>query len=191
MEIRNIISLITGAIFEGTLVMTPLLIVAYLFKIRLFNIDKQVLIQSVNTCLLFGSVIFLISLFVEFFMAYYSQTEYEQYVFVNRYTGPYWYLGFIEIVCKLLLPQMLWSNNLRGSIGALIVIFVLWITFNVISFALMLFTSPSLIPSSQNAGTWVNYRLSYSWHDLLIYIVILTVFYFILKRKALSQPVSV
>jgi hypothetical protein len=183
MLLNTTANFIASAIFSGTFVITPLLIIVHFFKIRLYKIDKQVLVQAVDTSLLLGSTIFLLSLFTEFFIAYYSQVDYQQYAFVNRYTGPYWYLELVEIVCKLLLPQMLWYNKFRGSIGALIVIFVLWIIFNMISISVTLFTSPSLIPSSQSTGTWVNYRLSYSWHDLLIYIVLLTAVYFVLKRK--------
>ena len=113
MEINNIINSITTAIFGGTFVITALLIIVHLFKIRLYNIDKQVLVQAVNTCSLLGSVIFLMSLLAEIFRGYYSPADYQQYVFFNRYTGSLWYVGTVEIINKLLLPQLFWSKKFR------------------------------------------------------------------------------
>ncbi|SEO21091.1 hypothetical protein SAMN05428947_101724 [Mucilaginibacter sp. OK283] len=191
MELQYVINLVVKGIFEGTLVITPLLIIVHLFKIRLFKIDKQVLIQSVNTCLLFGSVMFLISLFAEFFRAYYSQVEYEQYVFVNRYSGPFWYLGFVEIACKLLVPQILWFKRLRKSIYTLMVIFNLWVFLYIIRFAFVLFTPVWRMRTSPNAGAGINYQIGYPWQDLLVYTILLTAVYFILKRKSLTRAVLV
>jgi hypothetical protein len=188
MEISNIINLVTAALFGGTFVIVPLLIIVHLFKIRLYKVDKQVLIQAVNTCLLLGSTIFLISLIAEIFRAYYSQTDYQQYVFLNRYTGPLWYVGAVAIISKLLLPQLFWIKKFRKSMSALICIFCMRIFLQVVPLLIMFLSSLVLF---KGISTGIAYRLSYSWHDLLIYIVILTVFYFILKRKALSQPVSV
>ena len=182
METRVIINSITGSVFSGTFIIVPCLIVICFLKIRLYKIDKQALIEAANIILLFGSLLYLIMLATEFFVAFYSQTEYEQYVFTNRYAGSLWYLGIAGPISKILLPQILWAKKLRKSLALLTVIFSLWIVLHIVGLLVMIFGS-SLIPS-QNISVGVVYRLSYSWKDLLIYIVILTVTYFILKRKS-------
>lgn len=50
----------------------------------------------------------------ELFTTWYSQTEFEQYAFVNRATGPYWW-AYWGGVLPLLLSQLLWWPRLRRS----------------------------------------------------------------------------
>jgi hypothetical protein len=145
MEIRNIINSITGSVFSGVFIMVPFLIVVSFFKIRLYKIDKQILIEAANTILLFGSSLYLIMLAIEFFIAFYSQTEYEQYVFTNSHADPLWYFGIAEIISKLL-PQILWTKKLRKSLASLTLIFCLRIVLYIVGLLVMIFGS-SQIPS--------------------------------------------
>ena len=59
---------------------------------------------------------------MEAFYAWYSGNPYEQYMMVNRYTGPYWPLYWSLIICNGLIPQMLWSPKVRRSIPILFAI---------------------------------------------------------------------
>ena len=177
MEINNIVNSITGAIFGGTFIMIPLLIVIHGFKIPLYRIDKQLLIQVVNTCWLLGATIFLVSLLAEALIAFYSQADYMQYVIVNVCTG---------IIGKLLLPQLFWIKKFRRSMTALIVVFSLWVILFIAHIVVMLFT-PVSKPSSINVGVWVNYSINYPWQNILIYMVILTLVYLILSKKTAPQ----
>jgi hypothetical protein len=145
--------------------MAPLVITIYLFKLPVGKIDKQILVRSINTCLLLGSTLF--------------------------FTKIFWPIGIfvvVDIICKMLLPQLLWFKKLRKSIGALMVIYGSWVISYFIDISAMIF-KPVSIPS-QNGSTWVNYSLSYFWQDILTYIVILTVIYLLLKRKKLTGPKS-
>lgn len=54
----------------------------------------------------------------EFFIAYYSQVEYEQYAFINRYFGPYWWASWSMFCCNCIIPQVLWFKKVRTSIAA-------------------------------------------------------------------------
>lgn len=166
MEIHYIINSIIAVIFDGTSLMAPLVITIYLFKLPVGQIDKQILVRSINICLLLGSTLF----FTKFF----------------------WSIGIfvvVDIICKMLLPQLLWFKKLRKSIGALIVIYGSWVISYFIDISAMIF-KPISIPSSQSGSTWGNYSLSYSWQGLLIYIVILIAVYFILKRKLRVNALS-
>ncbi|RMF38781.1 MAG: hydrogenase, partial [Planctomycetota bacterium] len=48
--------------------------------------------------------------------AWYSGQHYEQFVFLNRPLGPYWWAFFVMVFCNVVVPQMLWFNALRKHI---------------------------------------------------------------------------
>jgi len=52
----------------------------------------------------------------ELFVAWYSGVEYEQYAFLNRATGPYWWAYWAMMTCNVFSPQFMWSKKLRTSI---------------------------------------------------------------------------
>jgi molybdopterin-containing oxidoreductase family membrane subunit len=59
---------------------------------------------------------------MEFFIAWYSGSEYEQFCFINRATGPYWWAYWIMITCNVISPQLFWFRNLRRNPMVLFVI---------------------------------------------------------------------
>ena len=61
----------------------------------------------------------------EFFIAWYSGNPYEQYTFVNRAFGPYWWSYWIMVSCNVIFPQLFWSKKIRRSIPAMFVISIL------------------------------------------------------------------
>ncbi|NNE77489.1 MAG: molybdopterin oxidoreductase, partial [Pricia sp.] len=46
----------------------------------------------------------------------YSGVEYEQYAFLNRATGPYWWAYWAMMSCNVFSPQFMWFKKLRTSI---------------------------------------------------------------------------
>jgi molybdopterin-containing oxidoreductase family membrane subunit len=52
----------------------------------------------------------------ELFIAWYSGVEYEQYAFLNRATGPYWWAYWAMMTCNVFSPQFMWFKKLRTSI---------------------------------------------------------------------------
>src|SRR5690606_1083545 len=48
--------------------------------------------------------------------AWYSGVEYEQYAFLNRATGPYWWAYWAMMTCNVFSPQFMWFKKLRTSI---------------------------------------------------------------------------
>ena len=52
----------------------------------------------------------------ELFIAWYSGVEYEQYAFLNRATGPYWWAYFLMMSCNVVSPQVMWFKKIRTSI---------------------------------------------------------------------------
>jgi molybdopterin-containing oxidoreductase family membrane subunit len=62
-----------------------------------------------------GSVVG-VAYITEFFIAYYSGGEYEQYTFLNRFIGPYWWAACMMYGCNVLMTQMMWSKKVRTNI---------------------------------------------------------------------------
>jgi molybdopterin-containing oxidoreductase family membrane subunit len=59
---------------------------------------------------------------VEFFMAWYSGQHYEQFVFMNRPLGPYWWAFFIMVFCNIVAPQFLWISKVRKNVWLVLVV---------------------------------------------------------------------
>ena len=58
----------------------------------------------------------------ELFVAWYSGVEYEQYAFLNRATGPYWWSYWLMMTCNVISPQVMWSKKIRTNIMASFII---------------------------------------------------------------------
>ena len=57
----------------------------------------------------------------EFFIAWYSGNQYEQYAFVNRAFGPLGWSYWIMISCNVITPQIFWFKWARRSIPVMFV----------------------------------------------------------------------
>src|SRR5690606_4568729 len=62
------------------------------------------------------------------FIAWYSGVEYEQYAFLNRATGPYWWSYWLMMTCNVISPQIMWIKKIRTSI---MVSFIISIVVNI------------------------------------------------------------
>ena len=106
---------VAGAIFSGfAMVMTLLILARKIYGIQniitMDHLEKMAII-----ILLTGSMVGF-AYITEFFIAWYSQVEYEQYAFLNRATGPYAWAYWTMMSCNLLFPQFFWIKRLRRSI---------------------------------------------------------------------------
>jgi molybdopterin-containing oxidoreductase family membrane subunit len=95
----------------------------------------------------------------EFFIAWYSGNEYEQFTFVNRAFGPYWWAYWIMVSCNVLVPQIFWFRSLRRHIPAMFVASILinvgmWFE----RFVIVVTLSRDFLPSSWGyyKPTWVD-----------------------------------
>ena len=99
----------------------------------------------------------------EFFIAWYSGVAYEQYAFINRATGPYWWSYWTMIICNTVIPQVFWVKAARRSIP---VMFVVSIFVNIgMWFERFVITVTSLhrdpLPSNWGMYAW-------GWYDAAI-----------------------
>ena len=58
----------------------------------------------------------------ELFMAWYSGVEFEQYAFLNRATGPYWWAYAGMMTCNVITPQIFWIKKIRTNLMATFII---------------------------------------------------------------------
>jgi len=179
MLLNTTANFIASAIFSGTIIITPFLVVVNLFKIRLYKIDKLLLIEAINTLLLFAALIYCLIWLTEIYIAYFSGGDYEQYRFTNRLFGSYWWATLALLIKSVLLPQILWIRKIRRSFIATIIIISVWVVIYI----------PLIIDSMMVEGfnLWSDF---YWWLtnlvQLLACIALITAVYFLLKRKKLA-----
>lgn len=136
-------------------------------------------IVAANTLLLTAAVPYGMLYIVEVFLSWYSGVEYEQYAFVNRVTGPYWWAYWYLILNSLLLPNLLWFKRVRHSAWFIPV----YIIPALIEPVVILITSlhRDYLPS-----TWIMYHpFQISLVNLIVYVVLLVGLYYLIEwRKA-------
>jgi molybdopterin-containing oxidoreductase family membrane subunit len=62
---------------------------------------------------------------MEFFIAWYSGVQPEQFTFLNRAFGPYAWAYWIMITCNVITPQLFWFKRIRRSIPVMFVMAVI------------------------------------------------------------------
>jgi len=118
---------VAGAIFSGfAMVLTLMIITRKVFKLE--DYITIVHIELMNIVIIITGSIVGIAYITEFFIAWYSGVEAEQYAFVNRMFGPYWWAYWSMMTCNVISPQLFWFKKIRTSIVAT---FILSIVVNI------------------------------------------------------------
>ncbi len=108
---------VAGAIFSGFAMVQTLLLIARKV-LGLENYITMFHIESMNKIIILTGSIVGVAYLTEFFIAWYSGVEYEQYAFINRSTGPYWWAYWSMMTCNVITPQLFWFKKIRLSITA-------------------------------------------------------------------------
>ncbi len=106
---------VAGAIFSGFAMVVTLLVVAR----KVYGLQNIITInhlEKMNIIILLTGTMVGFAYITEFFIAWYSGVEYEQYAFINRATGPYAWAYWTMMTCNLLFPQFFWNKKLRRNI---------------------------------------------------------------------------
>ena len=118
---------VAGAIFSGfAMVLTLLLIMRKVFTLESYITLKH--IEYMNIIIIITGSIVGVAYLTELFISWYSGVEYEQYAFLNRATGPYWWAYWGMMTCNVISPQLFWFKKIRTS---LIATFILSIVVNI------------------------------------------------------------
>ena len=162
---------VAGAIFSGFAMVQTLLIITR----KVLNMEDYITIYHIDMMnkiiVLTGSIVG-VAYITEFFIAWYSGVEFEQYCFLNRATGPYWWAYWSMMSCNVISPQLFWSASLRRNITftffmSIIVNIGMWFERFVI---IVTSLHRDYVPSS-----WVYYRAT--WVELGIFIGSLGLFF--------------
>jgi molybdopterin-containing oxidoreductase family membrane subunit len=106
---------VAGAVFSGFAMVNTLLIIMR----KVSNLEAYITIQHIelmNIVIMITGSIVGVAYITELFIAWYSGVEYEQYAFLNRATGPYWWAYWSMMTCNVFSPQFMWFKKLRTSI---------------------------------------------------------------------------
>ncbi|MFL2564094.1 MAG: NrfD/PsrC family molybdoenzyme membrane anchor subunit [Flavobacteriales bacterium] len=107
---------VAGAIFSGfAMVQTLLLVMRKVVHMEAYITIKH--IEYMNIVIMVTGSIVGVAYITELFIAWYSGVEFEQYAFLNRATGPYWWAYWSMMTCNVFSPQFMWSKKLRTSIA--------------------------------------------------------------------------
>jgi molybdopterin-containing oxidoreductase family membrane subunit len=107
---------VAGAIFSGfAMVLTLLIIMRKVSNLEAYI--TRVHIEYMNKVILLTGGIVSVAYITEFFIAWYSGTNYEDYTYlsIGAATGPYWWAFWALIICNFIVPQTLWVKKLRRN----------------------------------------------------------------------------
>jgi molybdopterin-containing oxidoreductase family membrane subunit len=108
---------VAGAIFSGfAMVLTLMIVTRKVFKLEDYITIGH--IELMNIVIIITGSIVGIAYITEFFIAWYSGVAAEQYAFVNRMFGPYWWAYWSMMTCNVISPQLFWFKKIRTSIVA-------------------------------------------------------------------------
>ena len=108
---------VLGALFSGfAMVETLLIIMRKVVSLESYITIKH--IEYMNIIILLTGSLVGTAYITELFMSWYSGVEFEQYAFLNRATGPYWWAYAIMMSCNVLTPQLYWIKSIRTSFVA-------------------------------------------------------------------------
>ncbi|MCB0515409.1 MAG: NrfD/PsrC family molybdoenzyme membrane anchor subunit [Chitinophagales bacterium] len=118
---------VSGAIFSGfAMVLTLMLVARVVMKLEDYITINH--IESMNKVILLTGSIVGIAYLTELFMAWYSGNLYEQYAFMNRATGPYWWSYAAMMTCNVISPQIFWFKGARRNV---VITFIMSIFINI------------------------------------------------------------
>ena len=112
---------VAGAIFSGfAMVQTLLLMVRKVVSLEAYITPKH--IEYMNIVIIITGSMVGVAYLTELFIAWYSGVEFEQYAFLNRATGPYWWAYWSMMTCNVITPQIFWFKKIRTSLMASFII---------------------------------------------------------------------
>src|SRR4030065_2254360 len=105
------------------MVVTVLVFVRKIFDLQ--NIITFDHLEKMNKVILATGMMVGYAYSMEFFIAWYSGVQFEQFVFINRAFGPYAWAYWIMVRCNVIFPQLFWFRKIRRSVPAMFIIGIL------------------------------------------------------------------
>ncbi len=112
---------VAGAIYAGfAMVLTLSIPLRKFYGLEDFITMRH--LQNMAKVMLATGLIVAYGYMMEAFTAWYSGNEFEEFMILNRMTGPYAPVYWSLIFCNLITPQFLWLKKVQNSVGALFII---------------------------------------------------------------------
>jgi molybdopterin-containing oxidoreductase family membrane subunit len=109
---------VAGALFSGfAMVLTLAIPLRHFFGLQDFITQHH--LANAAKVMMATSWLVAYGYAAEIFTAFYSGDEFEQYMTINRWVGPYAPVYWTMLACNLIAPQLMWSRRLRHSIPVL------------------------------------------------------------------------
>lgn len=115
---------VAGAIFSGCAMVLTLAIPIR----KAFSLEKIILVEhleALSKIIIATSLIVTYSYACEFYIAWYSRSEFEQSQFMYRAFGHYAAFFWLMVICNCAVPQLLWIKKIRTSVRSLFAISIL------------------------------------------------------------------
>jgi Ni/Fe-hydrogenase subunit HybB-like protein len=112
---------VAGAIYSGfAMVMTLAIPIRTFYRLEDFVTMRH--LENMAKVMLATGLIVAYGYMMEAFMAFYSGSRYDQFMILNRLTGPYRVEYWALLLCNIVIPQALWFKRVRASVPALFVL---------------------------------------------------------------------
>ncbi len=114
---------VAGAVFSGFAMVQNVLI----FVRKIFNYEHIITLdtlEKMNKIMLVTGSMVGYAYAMEFFIAWYSGVQPEQFTFLNRAFGPYAWAYWIMVSCNVITPQLFWFKKIRRSIPVMFIVAV-------------------------------------------------------------------
>lgn len=162
---------VAGAIFSGfAMVLTLMVITRKILKLEDYITIEH--IDSMNKVILLTGTIVGVAYLTELFIAWYSGYIYEQFAFLNRVQGIYWWAYIGMMSCNVLSPQIFWSSKLRRNVT---VTFLMSIFVNIGMWFERFVIIPTTLARDYLPSSWSYY--SPSWVEIGIFLGTLGIFF--------------
>ena len=112
---------VAGAIYSGfAMVLTLAIPLRAVYRLEDFITLRH--LQNMAKVMLATGLIVAYGYMMEAFMSWYSGNEFEEFMLLNRVTGPYAPFYWALLLCNVLAPQALWSERVRSNVPLLFII---------------------------------------------------------------------
>jgi len=106
---------VAGAIYAGfAMVLTLAIPLRKAYGLEDFITLKH--LENMAKVLLATSLIVVYGYTMEAFMAWYSGSPFERYMYWNRVSGHYWWAYWALLLCNMVTPQLMWFKRFRTSV---------------------------------------------------------------------------
>lgn len=112
---------VAGAIFSGFAMVVTLLVPAR----ELFGLKKLITVrhlENMNKIIIATGLMVGTAYGIEFFIAWYSNVEVEQFAFLNRARGRFAWAYWIMVTCNVVIPQLFWIKYVRTNPWLMVIV---------------------------------------------------------------------